>query len=166
MSAIIAGAINRRGVGDVTAANAEVTAICEQFNTGPVPVTHFARDGFFDPIANDRGVDEKSLDDHYVAAFTPSIYGFGVTLLPVSPFLDLIERTLNYEDTMLTRCTWQWIFTYPSINRRYAFQDGVLINAPDAPAIAERISNVTLQFRFGRVQRGQAYGDRVNQFNT
>lgn len=164
MSTILPSVVNQRNVGNVTSANTEVTALCDQWDLGAVPVTHFARDGFFSPMANDRGVDEKTLDGYYLGGYTTPIFGFTITLSPVSPFLNLLDQVVGREDVDFSRSTWQFSFNCPSLNKRWVYYNGLLINAPEQPAIGERHENVPLTFHFGDLDRGQAYGNRVTNF--
>lgn len=146
-------------LGNVTSADLVVVARCEIVCPQGTLVQGFADGDAVSQDAADHAVTRMGVDGFFAAGFVYREKTITMTLMPTSPFLEVLRQCLGTQHAMKRALQWDIDVTYPQLRGRgtiFNFITGVYSNGAELPAARETLDNVTAQFKFARVDQHPA----------
>jgi hypothetical protein len=139
-------------LGNITDTDLVLIAKCEIVAPEGMHVQGFGSGQAISVDAVDFAEDRMGVDGHYVAGYKPVIRPITITLLPTSPFLGVVRACIAVQYMIPRMLRWDMQLRYPSIDKNYNMENGILFNGRDVPEAKNTLDDIPLVFHFARIK--------------
>lgn len=138
-------------LGNVSSGDLVVYAKNTIVSPAPFRITEFADGDGVNPESQEHAVTRIGIDGKPVYGIVFRMSQVTITLLPTSPFLELLDQWLGIAKKTKSGGAWSLEVTYPAIGKYAIFTEGTITNSPVLPPAQDTLGNIAIQFQFGHV---------------